>query len=359
MSRVFNFSAGPSAMPLEVLKHAQDEFLDFNNIGASVIELSHRSKEYQAVAQQAEQDLRDLLNVPDNYKVLFLQGGGRGQFAAVPLNLMNSSHKADYIVTGAWSKYATKEAQKFGDIRRIEGTETVDGIVKLAPLPEFRADADYVYYCSNETIHGIERFETPKIEHGILINDASSEFLSKPMDVTQFGLVFAGAQKNVAPAGLTIVIVRDDLIGKASEYCPTIMDYKINADKESMYNTPPTFCWYMAGLVFKWLKNKGGLAEMEKENIIKANYLYDYLDSTDFYSNNVDPACRSRMNVPFFLKDESLNDRFLAEAKAKGLISLKGHRDLGGMRASLYNAMPLEGVKALVAFMDQFASANK
>ncbi len=179
------------------------------------------------------------------------------------------------------------------------------------------------------------------------------------MDVTQFGLVFAGAQKNVAPAGLTIVIVRDDLIGKASEYCPTIMDYKINADKESMYNTPPTFCWYMAGLVFKWLKNKGGLAEMEKENIIKANYLYDYLDSTDFYSNNVDPACRSRMNVPFFLKDESLNDRFLAEAKAKGLISLKGHRDLGGMRASLYNAMPLEGVKALVAFMDQFASANK
>lgn len=346
-------------MPLEVLKHAQDEFLDFNGQGASVIEMSHRSKEYQAVAQQAEQDLRDLLNIPSNYKVLFLQGGGRGQFAAVPLNLLNGSKKADYIVTGAWSKYATKEAKKFGDIRTIEGTETVDGVVKLAPLPEFREDADYVYYCSNETIHGIERFETPKIKSGILINDASSEFLSKPMDVTQFGLVFAGAQKNVAPAGLTIVIVRDDLIGKAAEYCPTIMDYKINADKESMYNTPPTFCWYMAGLVFKWLKQKGGLAVMEQENIAKAAYLYDYLDSTDFYSNNIDPSCRSRMNVPFFLKNEELNDKFLAEAKACGLTTLKGHRDLGGMRASIYNAMPMDGVKALVAFMDKFAAANK
>lgn len=345
-------------MPTEVMELAQKEFLDFHGIGSSIIEISHRSKEYTAVAEQAEQDLRELLNVPSNYKILFMQGGGRGQFADVPMNLLTGTEKADYLVTGNWSKYAFDEAQRYGDVVKVDGTVTENGKVSLIKNPTFRDDVDYVYYCANETVYGIEMFDLPNVGNRTLVSDVSSEFLSKPLDVTKYGLVYAGAQKNVAPAGLTIVIVREDLIGHAKSYCPSIFDYKITADKDSMFNTPPTFCWYMAGLVFQWLKRQGGLAEIEKRNIEKSQYLYGYLDSTDFYSNNVASECRSRMNVPFFLKDDSLNEKFLAEAKANGLTSLKGHRVLGGMRASIYNAMPMEGVKALVAFMEKFAKEN-
>lgn len=360
MSRVFNFSAGPSIMPEEVMKYAQNEFLDYQGIGSSIMEISHRSKEYIKMAEDAEQDLRDLLNIPNNYKVLFMQGGGRGQFAAVPMNLLSGSSKADYITTGNWSEDAFKEAQRYGDVVQIKADQKdANGKVFVNYDFKFRDDVDYVYYCANETVCGVEMNELPNVGDKVLVSDISSNFLSKPMDVTKFGLLYAGAQKNVAPAGLTIVIVRDDLIGKAKSYCPSIFDYKIMADKDSMFNTPPTFCWYMAGLVFKWLKKQGGLAQVEQNNIAKANYLYDYLDSTDFYSTHVAPEFRSRMNVPFFLKNEDLNQKFLDESKAVGLTSLKGHRILGGMRASIYNAMPMEGVKALVAFMDKFAKNNK
>ncbi len=359
MSRVYNFSAGPSVMPEEVMKIAQNEFLDFKGIGSSVIEISHRSKDFVAVAQEAEQDLRDLLKVPDNYKVLFMQGGGRGQFAAVPMNLLVGSNKADYITTGNWSKDAFKEAQKYGDVAEIKADyRDEENKIRVNTDFKIRDDVDYVYYCANETVCGVELFDLPKVGDKMLISDVSSEFLSKPMDVSKFGLVYAGAQKNVAPAGLTIAIVRDDLIGRAMKCCPSIFDYKILADKDSMFNTPPTFCWYMAGLVFKWLKQLGGLEAMEKINIEKSAYLYDFLDSCDFYNTLVAKEFRSRMNVPFFLKDEALNDKFLAEAKANGLTTLKGHRVLGGMRASIYNAMPMAGVRALVEFMDKFAKEN-
>lgn len=359
MSRVYNFSAGPSIMPEEVMKYAQNEFLDYQGIGSSIMEISHRSQEYIKMAQEAEKDLRDLLNIPDNYKVLFLQGGGRGQFAAVPMNLLTGTGKADYITTGNWSEDAFKEAQRYGDVSRIKADYTnQDGKVTVNYDLGFRDDVDYVYYCANETVCGIEMFQLPEVGDRTLVADISSNFLSKPMDVSKFGLLYAGAQKNVAPAGLTIVIVREDLIGHAKSYCPSIFDYKIEADKESMFNTPPTFCWYMAGLVFKWLKKQGGLEQVEQNNIVKAKYLYDYLDSTDFYESRVAPEVRSRMNVPFFLKNEELNQKFLAESKAAGLTSLKGHRILGGMRASIYNAMPFDGVKALVAFMEKFARDN-
>lgn len=359
MSRVYNFSAGPSIMPEEVMKYAQNEFLDYQGIGSSIMEISHRSQEYIKMAQEAEKDLRYLLNIPDNYKVLFLQGGGRGQFAAVPMNLLTGTGKADYITTGNWSEDAFKEAQRYGDVSRIKADYTnQDGKVTVNYDLGFRDDVDYVYYCANETVCGIEMFQIPEVGDRTLVADISSNFLSKPMDVSKFGLLYAGAQKNVAPAGLTIVIVREDLIGHAKSYCPSIFDYKIEADKESMFNTPPTFCWYMAGLVFKWLKKQGGLEQVEQNNIVKAKYLYDYLDSTDFYESRVAPEVRSRMNVPFFLKNEELNQKFLAESKAAGLTSLKGHRILGGMRASIYNAMPFDGVKALVAFMEKFAREN-
>lgn len=359
MNRVFNFSAGPSALPLEVLEQAKAEFTDFRGIGASVMEISHRSKDFDAVAIEAEQDLRDLMNIPSNYKVLFMQGGGRGQFACVPMNLLSEDrNKADVLVTGCWSKYAYEEACKYGDIAKVEGTAIVDGIVKQVKPVSFRDDVDYVQYCANETVHGIELNEIPDVGGRTLVADISSNFLSKPIDVAKYGLLFAGAQKNVAPAGLTIVIVREDLLGHAKSYCPSIFDYKITADKDSMFNTPPVFCWYMAGLVFKWLKKLGGLEEMAKMNAKKAEYLYSYLDSTDFYNNNVDKSIRSVMNVPFFLKDESLNAKFLEESRAAGLMALKGHRILGGMRASIYNAVTFEAVESLVAFMDKFAKAN-
>lgn len=360
MNRVYNFSAGPSVLPLEVLEKVQSELLDYNGIGSSIIEISHRSKDFIAVAEKAEQDLRDLLKVPSNYKVLFMQGGGRGQFAAVPMNLLNNTKKADVIVTGCWSDYAHEEAEKYGDVRKIQGTYTdQNGLIRIQDKFEFRNDVDYVYYCDNETVHGIEFNSIPNVGDKTLVADISSNFLSKPVDVSKYGLLFAGAQKNVAPAGLTVVIVREDLIGKAATYCPSIFDYKITADKDSMYNTPPVFCWYVAGLVFQWLKDRGGLVEVEKYNIEKAKYLYDYLDSTDFYVNSISKECRSRMNVPFFLKNEELNNKFLEESKKAGLTSLKGHRILGGMRASIYNAMTIESVKALVQFMDKFASENK
>ncbi len=358
MSRVYNFSAGPSMMPLEVMQQAQSEFLDYKGIGSSIIEISHRSKDYIAVAREAEKDLRELLKVPDNYSILFMQGGGRGQFAAVPMNLMVGSGKADYITTGNWSEDACTEAQRYGDARAVKADyRSEDGLIRVKTDLTFRDDVDYVYYCDNETVCGVEFPEIPDAGGKLLVADVSSNFLSKPVDVSRYGLLYAGAQKNVAPAGLTIVIVRNDLVGRAMKCCPSIFDYKIMTDKESMFNTPPTFCWYMAGLVFKWLKDLGGLEEMGKLNRAKADYLYGFLDSSDFYRTAVAPEFRSRMNVPFFLKDESLNDKFLAEAKAAGLTSLKGHRILGGMRASIYNAMPMEGVKSLVAFMEKFAKA--
>ena len=357
MTRVYNFSAGPSMMPEDVMKLAQSEFLDYRGLGSSVIEISHRSKDYVALAAEAERDLRDLLKVPDNYRVLFMQGGGRGQFAAVPMNLLTGTGKADYITTGNWSKDAHTEALKYGDAREIKADfKGEDGLIRVRCDLQFRDDADYVYYCANETVCGVELFDIPDAGDRPLVADVSSEFLSKPMDVSRFGLIYAGAQKNVAPAGLTIVIVRDDLVGRAMKCCPSIFDYKILADKDSMFNTPPTFCWYMAGLVFKWLKELGGLEEMEKLNIAKSDFLYGFLGSCDFYSLAVAPEFRSRMNVPFFLKDESLNEKFLAEAKVAGLTSLKGHRILGGMRASIYNAMPMDGVNALVKFMEDFAA---
>ncbi|MDY6336950.1 MAG: 3-phosphoserine/phosphohydroxythreonine transaminase [Succinivibrionaceae bacterium] len=361
MARVFNFSAGPAMMPEEVLRTAQSEMLDYHGKGLSVMEMSHRSKEYMEIAEQAEQDLRDLYNIPDNYKVLFLQGGGRGQFADVPMNLIrDQNNSADYIVTGAWSKYAYEEGLKYGKMRKIDGVKTVDGLTCWNDDYTISPDAQYVYYCMNETIHGIEHPELPKGAEGKdIVVDISSDVLTRKLDISKFGVVFAGAQKNIGPAGLIIVIVREDLLGRSLSITPSVLDYKVQADKDSMYNTPPTYSWYIAGLVFKWMKEQGGVAEMERRCIERSTILYDYIDSSDFYISKVAKECRSRVNVPFVLKDDALNAEFLAEAKENGLINLKGHRVLGGMRASIYNAMPVEGVKALVAFMDKFAAKHR
>ncbi len=356
---VYNFSAGPAMLPVEVMQQAQAEFRDFNGLGVSVMELSHRGADYMAVAAQAEQDLRDLLQVPDNYKVLFLQGGGRGQFAAVALNLMGQNAKADYIVTGQWSQSAVAEAEKVGQVRVLDGFETTGkGPRALADRWDLDPTAAYVHYCPNETVEGIEYHFVPDTGEVPLIADMSSTILSRPIDVSKFGLIYAGAQKNIGPSGLAVVIVREDLLQQACPHTPAIMDYAAMAKADSMLNTPPTYAWYLAGLVFKWLKREGGLEAMGARNKAKAELLYNYVDASDFYSNNVHPQARSWMNIPFQLKDDTLNDAFLKEAKAEGLLALKGHRIVGGMRASLYNAMPIEGVQALVAFMDRFAKQH-
>lgn len=361
MSKVYNFSAGPSMLPEAVMKDVQKEFLDFNGIGAGVIEISHRSKDYLAIAEKAAADLRDLMNIPDNYKVLFMHGGGRGVFANLPMNLGTAEGSADYIVTGAWSGYAAEEAVKYTHVNSMRGDfVNADGKVelKLKDLP-LKKDAAYVHMCMNETIHGIEIFDAPETGDVPLVADISSCILSRRMDVSRYGMLYGGAQKNIGPSGITIVIVREDLIGHAQSITPAIWDYKVTADHDSMLNTPNTFAWYFAGKVFAWLKSLGGVEAMEAINKEKSELLYNFIDSSDFYSNNVAEGVRSRMNVPFFLKDSSLDQQFIAEAKANNLISLKGHRVLGGMRASLYNAMPLEGVKALVAFMEKFEKAHK
>lgn len=355
MDRIFNFSAGPATLPQAVLEQARDELVNWRGSGMSVMEMSHRGKEYMSIHAEAEADLRELLGIPTNYKVLFLQGGASAQFAMVPMNLLRGKTSADYLNTGEWSKKAIKEAKKFADVNIVASSE--DKKFTYAPAQDaWQQDpnAAYVHYTPNETIGGVEIFWTPETGNVPLVADMSSNILSRPVDVAKFGLIYAGAQKNIGPAGLTIVIVREDLLGETLKGTPTMFDYKIAADNDSMYNTPPTFAIYIAGLVFKWLRAKGGLAAMEKENIAKAALLYDFLDTSEFFISPVARENRSRMNVPFTLKNTDLDEEFLKRAKARGMIQLKGHRSVGGMRASIYNAMPIEGVKTLVELMREF-----
>jgi phosphoserine aminotransferase len=343
-------------LPAEVLSRAGDEMLDWHGSGTSVMEMSHRGKEFMSIAAEAERDLRELLAIPAGYKVLFLQGGATLQFAQVPMNLLRGKGKADYVVTGEWSKKALKEAKNYCDAAVAATSE--DRSFTYAPKQwNVRKDAAYVHYCSNETIGGVEFHETPSTEVP-LVADASSHFLSRPLEVSKFGLVYAGAQKNAGPAGLTFVIVREDLIGQAQKGTPSVMDYKLQADADSMLNTPATYAMYIAGLVFKWLKQQGGLPAMAKRNAEKAKLLYDFLDATSFYSNPVAKEDRSRMNVPFTLKDPALDQPFLKGAEERGMVQLKGHRSVGGMRASIYNAMPIEGVQRLVDYMREFESKH-
>ncbi len=352
MSRIFNFSAGPAMLPAEVLARAADELTDWHGAGMSIMEMSHRGKEFISVYEEAERDLRELLALPPSHKILFLQGGATLQFAQVPMNLLHGKGKADYVVTGEWSKKAVKEAKKYCDAAVAATSE--DRNFTYAPKQwNVRKDAAYVHYCSNETIGGVEYFDVPKAEVP-LVADMSSHFLSRPMDLSKFALVYAGAQKNAGPAGLTFVIVREDLLGKAEKGTPSVMDYKLQADADSMLNTCPTYSIYIAGLVFKWLKQLGGLAEMERRNQEKAALLYACLDASGFFHNPVAKEDRSRMNVPFTLKDPKLDDEFLKGASKRGMVQLKGHRSVGGMRASIYNAMPVEGVRELVAYMKEF-----
>ena len=359
MERIYNFSAGPAVLPQEVLEQARDEMLNWQGSGMSVMEMSHRGKEFMGIAAQAEIDLRELLGIPANYKVLFLQGGASAQFAMIPMNLLRGKTSADYVNTGEWSKKAIKEAKKYCTVNVVASSE--DGNFSYAPTQDkwtLNKDAAYVHYTPNETIGGVEFNWVPETAGVPLVADMSSNILSRAIDVSKFGLIYAGAQKNIGPAGLTIVIVRDDLIGQTLPATPSMMDYKIHADNDSMYNTPPTYAIYIAGLVFKLLKRQGGLAEMEKVNIAKANLIYDYLDTTSFYSCPTAKANRSRMNIPFTLKDAALDEDFLKQAKARGMVQLKGHRSVGGMRASIYNAMPVEGVKTLVEFMKDFEKSH-
>lgn len=357
MQRLFNFSAGPAMLPAEVLARAGDEMLDWRGSGMGVMEMSHRGKEFMAIAAEAEADLRALLAIPAHYKVLFLQGGATLQFAQVPMNLLRGKTGADYVVTGEWSKKAVKEAKGFCDVHVAASSE--DRKFAYAPREwKVRPEAAYVHYCSNETIGGVEFHRVPDTGAVPLVADASSNFLSRPLAVEKFGLIYAGAQKNAGPAGLTLVIVREDLIGQAAKGTPSVMDYKQQADAGSMLNTPATYSLYVAGLVFKWLKALGGLAEIERRNIAKARLLYEVIDAGRFYDNPVDKADRSRMNVPFRLPDERLDAPFLKGAEERGMVQLKGHRAVGGMRASLYNAMPLEGVEQLAAYMREFAGRH-
>ncbi|ERB67047.1 3-phosphoserine/phosphohydroxythreonine transaminase [Vibrio coralliilyticus OCN008] len=359
MDNVYNFSAGPAGLPRAVMEKAQSEFVEWNGLGTSVMEISHRSKEFIMVAEDAEQDLRDLLNIPDNYKVLFCQGGARAQFAAVPLNLLGSAKKATYVDAGYWAESAIKEAEKYCEVDVFNAKTTKEGKLAVTDALEWKIDPQsaYVHFCPNETIDGIEISELPKTDKPI-VADMSSNILSREIDVSQYGVIYAGAQKNIGPAGICIAIVRDDLLDLAHELLPSFISYKMLAEKDSMFNTPPTFAWYLSGLVFKWLKEQGGVAAMEQINREKAAILYECIDSSDFYKNEVCAQNRSRMNVPFQLAKPELDGLFLEQAAAKGLVSLKGHRAVGGMRASIYNAMPVEGVKALVEFMKEFEAAN-
>ena len=359
MERIYNFSAGPAVLPREVLEQARDELVNWQGCGMSVMEMSHRGKEYMSIQAQAEADLRELMGIPAHYKVLFLQGGASSQFAMVPMNLLRGKTSADYLNTGEWSKKAIKEAKKYGQVNVVASAE--DKKFSYAPPQDawkLDPNAAYVHYTPNETIGGVEIFWTPETGAVPLVADMSSNILSRPIDVSKFGLIYAGAQKNIGPAGVTVVIVRDDLVGQTVAGTPTMMDYKTHGDNESMYNTPPTYAIYIAGLVFKLLKAKGGLAAMEQANIAKANLLYDAMDSSDFYNSPVALENRSRMNIPFTLQDAALDEEFLKGAKAHGLVQLKGHRSVGGMRASIYNAMPIEGVAALVAYMKEFEKAH-
>ena len=359
MTRVFNFSAGPAALPEPVLRQAAAEMLDWHGSGMSVMEMSHRGKEYIAIQAEAEADLRSLLAIPDGYKVLFLQGGAIGQNAIVPMNLLRGRKSIDFIDTGEWSKKSIKEAQKYAAVN-IAASAKAEGYTRVPPRSEWKLDpqAAYVHICANETIGGVEYHWTPDTGAVPLVADMSSNLLSRPVDVARYGCIYGGAQKNIGPAGLTIVIVRDELIGQALPITPMAFDYKQQADNDSMINTPPTYAIYVAGLVFKWLLAQGGLPAIEARNRAKAALLYEYLDASGFYSNPVAREDRSLMNVPFKLKDEALDAKFLAGAQERGMVQLKGHRAVGGMRASIYNAMPLEGVQALVSYMKAFEAEH-
>ena len=357
---IYNFSAGPAVLPHEVLKQAQEEMLDWHGSGMSVMEMSHRGKEFMGIAAAAEKDLRELMGIPANYKVLFLQGGASQQFAMIPMNLLRGKTSADYLNTGEWSKKAISEAKKFCKVNVV--ADSSDKNFSYAPdFANWKCDpnAAYLHITPNETIGGVEFDWLPTAGKVPLVADMSSNILSHPVDVSKFALIYAGAQKNIGPAGLTIVIVREDLIGQVVAGTPTMLDYKTHADNDSMYNTPPTYAIYIAGLVFQMLKRNGGVAAMAKTNVAKAKLLYDTIDaSKGFYNCPVATTNRSRMNVPFTLKNAALDGEFLKQADARGLLQLKGHRSVGGMRASIYNAMPLEGVKALVGFMNEFAQQN-
>lgn len=355
MKRKHNFSAGPAALPEAVLDIAQKELLDWHGAGLSIMEMSHRGKEFTSVAAQAEQDLRELMAIPDNYKVLFLQGGATAQFGMIPLNLLGDKKKADYINTGVWSKKAIEEARKYCEVN-VAGSSQAANFTTVPAQSELKLDpeAAYVHYTPNETIGGVEFDYIPETGDVPLVADMSSTILSRPVDVSKFGLIYAGAQKNIGPAGLTVVIVREDLLGRCNPTAPTMYDYKVHAENDSMLNTPPTFGWYLAGLVFKWLKEQGGVDAMARVNATKAQKLYSYIDASDFYSNPVAVHARSWMNVPFTLADDSLDKAFLAQAEAAGLLNLQGHRSVGGMRASIYNAVPEASVDALIAFMKKF-----
>ena len=359
MSRVYNFSAGPAVLPEEVLQEAANEMLDYRGTGMSVMEMSHRSKAYQAIIDEAEADLRDLLQIPDNYKVLFLQGGASTQFAMIPMNLMKNK-VADYIITGQWAKKAWQEAQKYGKANAIASSadKTFTYIPDCSDLP-ISEDADYVYICENNTIYGTKYKKLPNTKGKVLVSDVSSCFLSEPMDVTQYGLVYGGVQKNIGPAGVVIVIIREDLIPETvDDTVPTMLRYSIHAENGSMYNTPPAYGIYICGKVFKWLKSIGGLEAMKARNEKKARILYDFLDRSKLFHGTVVKEDRSLMNVPFVTGDTELDAKFVKEAAAAGFVNLKGHRTVGGMRASIYNAMPIEGVEKLVAFMEEFEKAN-
>lgn len=355
MTRLANFCAGPASMPTAVLERAQDEMLDWHGLGASVMEISHRSADYIELAQKAEVNLRKLMNISEDYAVLFLQGGAALQFSSIPLNLLNG-HTADYLVTGAWSQKAYKEAKRYEQLGlgKINLVAQGDG----CDVPAFETwqlsdDASYFHYCPNETIHGVQIFDTPKVNAPI-VADFSSCILSEPITVNDFGMIYAGAQKNIGPAGLTLVIVRKDLLERASPWCPSVMNYKNQFDNDSMLNTPSTYAWYLSGLVFEWLLDQGGVEAMAKVNRAKAQALYDAIDGSDFYTNAVNPKYRSIMNVPFQLADSNLNKTFLEESQQAGLLNLKGHRVVGGMRASIYNAITLEQVQSLIGFMAEF-----
>ena len=357
MQRVYNFSAGPSMLPESVLEQAASEMLNYNGSGMSVMEMSHRSPVYQAIIDEAEANLRKLMNIPENYKVLFLQGGATQQFSAVPLNLMNKNGKADYIVSGQFSKKAAEEAAKFGEVNVIASSKDKN-FTYIPKVTEFSADADYVHICYNNTIFGTCYDYIPETGDIPLVADMSSGILSRPVDVSKFGLIYAGAQKNMGPSGLTVVIVREDLLGNAREGTPVMLDYKVQADNGSMYNTPPCYAIYVAGLVFKWLLATGGLEEREKINIKKANLLYDYLDSSKLFKPTAEKEVRSLMNVCFVTGDADKDKAFVSAAAKAGFVNLKGHRVVGGMRASIYNAMPVEGVEKLVEFMRNYEKEN-
>ena len=360
MDRVFNFSAGPSCLPLPVLEKAQKELVVYGNSGMSVMEMSHRSSDYQAIIDECEALLRQLLNIGDNYKVLFLQGGASTQFAMVPLNLYTDKKKADYVLTGVWAKKAAKEAARYGNVNIVASSEDkVFNYIPKLSADMFDKDADYVHITYNNTIYGTKYKKVPDVGNVPLVADMSSCILSEEVDVNKFGIIYAGAQKNMAPAGVTVAIVRDDLIGNAMDITPTMLDYKTHVDNDSLYNTPPTFAIYVAGLVFEWVKEKGGVKAVQEINEKKASILYDYLDASNLFNGTVVPKDRSLMNAPFILPTEELNAKFIKEATAAGFVNLKGHRTVGGMRASMYNAMPVEGVQKLVDFMKKFEMENK